>query len=360
MDFQQTDANANASAIAILCSGASLNTTSTSCVCTVGGTAGVTAESQTMDGSAANLAAVWYELTIPADTTWAAGNWTIRLNCTTASAQCLWDAVFICRVNSSYVNQATIGSATGLAIALNTTGVKETVISGSAQTPSVGDKVIVVLLFDNTNSMTRTFGWTPDQIIVSPFTAAPVAVNIETTCCGSGRLFTIPTFILNSITSFGGEGNIPSLDASVVITVAISVELDGLGMASSILSASKLFFTELVGESNIEHTLNRSISSRIELDGVGLFETILNRNILSSSEIGGHGLIDNLTLLKSIPLNTYIEGVGLLESFVVLSKQLHVNFDIEGIIVADATVTGLTVIQDWYVILNQHYVVQIF
>jgi hypothetical protein len=165
MDFQQTDANANASAIAALCSGASLNTDTGSSLATVGGTTGSTPRTTTMDANATNLAAVWFEITVPDGTTWGAGDWTINLNISTGNMAVVWDAVYICRVNSSYVSQATIGSSTGLAKNLAATGVQTATVSGSSQTPSAGDKAVVVLLFNNSVMGGSAFGWTPDQLI---------------------------------------------------------------------------------------------------------------------------------------------------------------------------------------------------
>lgn len=111
-----------------------------------------------------------FELVIASDSTWDAGNWTVRLDLTTGANDATWESCFICRVNSGCTNQAEIGSATGLGISCMTAGVKSTVIAGSVQSPSAGDKVIIVCGFSNSNSMfARTLGITPSQLIDSPF-----------------------------------------------------------------------------------------------------------------------------------------------------------------------------------------------
>lgn len=144
--------------------------------CSVGGTAGTSEQTITIAASQADDNEFSFEWAVPAGYTWGAGNWTINVAFTTGNMDVTWESCFICRVNSSCVNQATIGSATGLGLA-TTTNPQSTVISGSAQTPGAGDKVIITLGFSNANTMfSRTVGITPSQTIASPFTA-PSAFN---------------------------------------------------------------------------------------------------------------------------------------------------------------------------------------
>lgn len=118
----------------------------------------------------AGQAGVMFQIVPPAGTGWAAGTWTVRLNVTTGSAAaCTWTDTYVCRTNSSDVSQATIGSLTGQSIAINTTGVKSMNVTGSAQTPSAGDKVYIVLLF-NSPSANQQFSVQFNQNIDSPFT----------------------------------------------------------------------------------------------------------------------------------------------------------------------------------------------
>ena len=167
---------ANLAAVeAVSCSGAVLmgGGQEQSSLCSVGGTpAGspvVVGGSQFDAG--AGQAGVMFEIVPPAGTVWAAGNWTVRLNVTTGSAAaCTWTGTFLCRHNSSNVNQGSFGSLTGQTTAINTTGVKSHVVSGSSQTPSAGDKVYIVLVFSSP-SANQQFSVQFDQAIDSPFTS---------------------------------------------------------------------------------------------------------------------------------------------------------------------------------------------
>src|SRR5262245_22125352 len=108
------------------------------CLCSIGGTAAGSAV--TVGGSAfdagAGQAGVMYEIQPGSSAAWNSGNWTVRLNVTTANANITWTDTYICRLNSSNVSQATIGSLTGQSTSLGTTGVKTHTVSGSSQTPA--------------------------------------------------------------------------------------------------------------------------------------------------------------------------------------------------------------------------------
>lgn len=170
--FQQTDTVANASAEAALCSGNSDNVDQESNQADVGGSPGSTARTITLDVSAADLNAAWMELgnAVSIDTyDGLSGNWTWRINITTSNHQVTLDEVHICRVNSSYVNQETLGSSVGIAANIGATGVQSgTINQGSNTTITAGDKIIIIFAFDNAQAMTQDFGFTPDQIITAP------------------------------------------------------------------------------------------------------------------------------------------------------------------------------------------------
>jgi hypothetical protein len=178
MDFQQTD-DAAACAAAARCSGAGVNgDTDFNKAATVGGSAGVSEVTVTVDVSAADLACAWVECIVPAGATWGAGNWTVRLNVATGNHQITLDAIYICRVNSSCTSQATIGSLTAINANLASAGVQTHTVSGSAQSPSAGDKVIIIFLFDNAQAMTQDIGLTPDQIITAAGFEASVPASL--------------------------------------------------------------------------------------------------------------------------------------------------------------------------------------
>lgn len=169
VDFQQTDTNANASALAVLCSGNSNNTDKESNTAQSGGSAGSTPRTVTMDISAADLNAVWMEITDIDSYDGASGTWITRLNITSSNHQITLDEIHICRVNSSYVNQETLGSSVGIAANLGSTGVQtHNVTQSSSTTISAGDKIIVIYAFDNGSTMTQDIAYTPDQITQGP------------------------------------------------------------------------------------------------------------------------------------------------------------------------------------------------
>lgn len=136
-----------------------------------GGTAGTTEILPSVVASATDHVKLLFEI-VPTSTSWDAGTWTVRFNVTTQNMNVSWSSVYICRVNSSCTNQATIGSSTGLGISLGSPGVKSTTVTGSSQSPSAGDKVLVLCLFDNSAMTNQTVGITPDQNIDSPFNPA--------------------------------------------------------------------------------------------------------------------------------------------------------------------------------------------
>lgn len=181
MIFTQTDTGGITSSNAF-CSSASsgIRSGGPSRLCTVGGTAGSAPvafglggeETNSIFGGAGAAHAGVLELTVPAGASWDAGDWTVRLNVTTTNMNMTITSCAVCRLNSSDVNQATIGETTGLSISLGSSGVKTITVAGSAQTPSVGDKVVILFGGDN-SSMSAQAGAgviTPDQNIDSPFT----------------------------------------------------------------------------------------------------------------------------------------------------------------------------------------------
>lgn len=140
--------------------------------CSNGGTAGSAAESinhNTTTGGASRRFEI-FKCVVGAGVSWDAGTWTTRINITTANMNITATAVYICRVDSSGNNQATIGSATGLSISFGSTGVKSQDVTGSGQTPSVGDVVWVVYELTNGAMSAQAFSHTPTQLIDSPFT----------------------------------------------------------------------------------------------------------------------------------------------------------------------------------------------
>ena len=140
--------------------------------CANGESAGSSEFTVGLTGDLAGQNAIQFACIVGESVSWDSGNWIVRINVTSENMFCTWSATYICRVNSSCTSQATIGSLTGQSTSLASTGVKTHTVSGSGQTPSAGDKVLAILLFDNSSMSGQNVGITPDQDIDSPFTAA--------------------------------------------------------------------------------------------------------------------------------------------------------------------------------------------
>lgn len=137
----------------------------------IGATAGSTEVTFSVAASQADDNEYSWEIILPASATSDADNATVRMNFTTGHMDVTWESCFICRVNSSCVNQETIGSGTALGISTNA-GAQSTVISCSAVTFSAGDKVIITCGFSNAGSHSaRTIGVTPSSTHTLPFNA---------------------------------------------------------------------------------------------------------------------------------------------------------------------------------------------
>jgi hypothetical protein len=164
IQLQQTDTVAVDGAIAA-CSGASAGGTIDNRQATSGGTPGTVAHLLSLSGTPPNrLAHFESAANEPNLTNWPAGKYVVRLNVTAANVGGMnWSETWICRVNSSGVNQATVGSLTGQSIPLNTTGVKTMTVDGSQQNAAASDRIYIVLVFNGSSG--DHFSYTPDQMI---------------------------------------------------------------------------------------------------------------------------------------------------------------------------------------------------
>ena len=186
INFTETD-TASACAVGAYCSPDSAATTTFTRQATDGGTPGVTAVFGKLPGDSTKHFAGNFECVVAAGVSWDAGTWVVRINITQAQANFTWEDSYICRVSSGCVNQATIASLLNQAISLATTGVKTmTIPGGLAQSPAVGDKVIVVLVWKNAGAMALTVNVLPDQNIDSPFIAGAAAAPPQRMLTGVG------------------------------------------------------------------------------------------------------------------------------------------------------------------------------
>lgn len=113
-------------------------------------------------------AGVMFESPAVGRTTWQSGTWTVRLNITTSTTNLNLIEVHICRLSSGCSSLATVGSTTGLAISMGTTGVKTIEVTGAEQSAGATDRIYIVFIFHAVNHTNPTPGFTPDQNIDTP------------------------------------------------------------------------------------------------------------------------------------------------------------------------------------------------
>jgi len=143
---------------------------------------GVAGSSSTSSGSISGLAVQEPHITfsiVGADAyNGATGNYTVRLNVTTAGATITWTYCEIFVFNAACAQGASLGVVTSptLSISCSTTGVKSITFNGSAWSPVGGDTLGIVLGFDNGSGSPASFSFTPNQNIDTPMTLVPVTV----------------------------------------------------------------------------------------------------------------------------------------------------------------------------------------
>ena len=169
LSFQQTDTTTSPSLTSSsLCVTGRTYNTGIQKDATINGTAGSGLNTFGLSNFQTNQVHYQIKVIIPSGTTWNAGTWTVRLD---AELDGFTDIknIDICRVNSSGVSQATIGTLS----MTEAGGAGRTVythsISGSSQSPSAGDYVVITYSFSYrafSGSSNRIY---PSQIINSPY-----------------------------------------------------------------------------------------------------------------------------------------------------------------------------------------------
>ena len=167
--FQQTD-DAHECIAGAYCSLLSANGNFDAIDAQKDGSAGSSEITVPMDVSATNLRGFHYSLRPVVGMAGDAGDWIVRINNTDGHSDLTLASIYICQVSTLCSNKTTIGTLTGLSDSLDSVGVIEKTVSGGAVTMLDTDKVIILLGITNGSSMfARTVGFTPDQIITSPF-----------------------------------------------------------------------------------------------------------------------------------------------------------------------------------------------
>jgi len=178
--FQQTD-NVSDCGTAAFCSGGTTAGTSTAEL-EENGTIGTTTLTPGSIPASSSRISIFLQSIAgqPNTTIWHDGDWVVRINVTTGDMDLRLDEVHICRIDGTgCTNIATVGSATGLDITLQTNGVKTVTVPGSFQSAGLGDDFVIIVIVRNVNSMfARGFSWDNDQIIDTPI-GGPFPKRIE-------------------------------------------------------------------------------------------------------------------------------------------------------------------------------------
>ena len=85
----------------------------------------------------------------PAVAAWAAGTYAVTVNVTTANMNLTLTEIHLCRVSSACGAVSTIGSLTGIARGLGSTGSVTHNVTGAADTNGSTDKLMVLMVFSN-------------------------------------------------------------------------------------------------------------------------------------------------------------------------------------------------------------------
>ncbi len=159
------------------CSGASsAGATTASREATEGGTAGSSEITLDPGGNGLVRACLAFQTDVsePGTATWAAGNYVVRLNCTTSNNGTIWRETHICeRTSGGTFN--TVASLTGQTddLATSPTVFTHTVNRATVfNADSSSSTLYIVCVFEGDDHGGTSFGITPDQNIDTPIVAA--------------------------------------------------------------------------------------------------------------------------------------------------------------------------------------------
>lgn len=154
-----------------------------------GGKPGAQGLIETMKASETGVIYVLWEVVPGPNAAWRAGNWTLRLNVTVPSHFITWNGVEIVHVDQNCDIKERLGNLDGQSVSLIPPGVKSMVVPAiaPASTPAASDKILLLLSFTNSKAELRSFGYTPDQLIDSPFGRVGVLVYTNQPDPGSSK-----------------------------------------------------------------------------------------------------------------------------------------------------------------------------
>ena len=170
-DYVQTNSS-QACALNNYCSAAG-GTIEVGRVAEIGGSIGTTAANVTVGSAQSDDNEYSFECVLPTNAESSAENATVSLNFSLNSMNVTWASCWVCRVNSSCVNQETIGSNTSVALITNAgSGLLSTQVFCSSVAFAAGDKAIITIgLTETGGHASASVGVTPDQTMALPFNA---------------------------------------------------------------------------------------------------------------------------------------------------------------------------------------------
>lgn len=271
--------------------------TDTAAVCTIaphtkaidGGTAGSTPLSQSIIASAVGASGPKFELIINSGTTGNSGTLTYNLDITTANMNLTWSGIKVEQQNSACSIVATLANSTGLGISLGTTGVKIGTVSISAATFSAGDVVRVTALIDNGAMSSQSIGWTPDQNIDSPFTAAAANVGTVTataTVSGVSQATAVSPATVTATSAVNGVGAAQDLTTG---TINASATVSGTGVAAIVAPGAITAQSTVSGIGQSTATGVGSINAVSVVNGISNALAVSPATVNAVSSVNGVG-----------------------------------------------------------------------
>lgn len=191
--YQQTDTLAP-SGVQAAGTGLAVASGADALLASIGGTTG-TVTMQASASASGSSAVLMFEIDPDDALSWSSGDYVVRYNQRVSNSNLTWSHVYLVRMNSSGVAQATIASNTAVGVSLSTTGVKTTTLAGvPAVTANAGDRLYVVIGVTNTATMTQSFGTYSDQILDTPWASgAPSSITVTPTGVVSAEAVGSPT-----------------------------------------------------------------------------------------------------------------------------------------------------------------------
>lgn len=227
ISYQQT---ATTSATNANCGGIIVNS-ATQVVATVGGTPAASPQTVTLTASQTSAGIAKFYITPATTAVLAGGDWTVRLNVTTANSNVRIDTITICRNLSSGTNSETLGSLTGIAQTLSTTGVKTfTITTSTTNTSQIGtDFYTVTITGSNVDTMnSQAVAVQMDQLIDTSFETGSQFRQTDTTAtatnfpwCSGSSATTTPVGKTAVVGGTAGTGTLSPTVTNGATTAAI-------------------------------------------------------------------------------------------------------------------------------------------